>query len=509
MSPQGFLFTDHYQLTMAQLYHRYGLAERQALFDYVFRSYPDYGSHRAGYCITAGLEPLLDWMADTRMTESDREALAAVRSGSDRPLFASPFLDWLMEAGSFDRVTLRAVPEGRVVHARTPVATVHAPLAVAQILETPLLNHLNYPTLVATKASRTAEAAGGGEVIDFGMRRAPGAAANAAARAALIGGAVGSSNFGMSHQLGAPPQGTHGHSMVQVFMALAGGELEAFRAYADLYPDDCVLLVDTIDTLQSGIPNAIAVFQELRRRGHRPRGVRLDSGDLAHLAVRSAAMLDRAGFADTSIVLSTQLDELTIWQIRNQITDEAPRYGVDAGRLLNRLAYGVGSRMSASYGAPYLDGVFKLVAAQGETEMVPAIKISETPAKVPIPGRKTLWRIYDRRGRATADLITLHSDDPARRPIELVHPMFPDIGRTLAAGEVSEVEPLQELMLERGRRVFEPGGVAAAQARRASDLERLDAGVRRLVNPHIYHVSLSPGLSDLKQKMLAGFRAAG
>lgn len=141
--------------------------------------------------------------------------------------------------------------------------------------------------------------------------------------------------------------------------------------------------------------------------------------------------------------------------------------------------------------------------------MVPAIKISETPAKVPIPGRKTLWRIYDRRGRATADLITLHSDDPARCPIELVHPMFPDIGRTLAAGEVSEVEPLQELMLERGRRVFEPGGVAAAQARRASDLERLDAGVRRLVNPHIYHVSLSPGLSDLKQKMLAGFRTAG
>ena len=509
MSLEGFLFTDHYQLTMAQLYHRYGLAERQALFDYVFRSYPDYGSHRAGYCVTAGLEPLMDWMADTRMTESDRRALAAVRSGSDRPLFAEPFLDWLMEAGCFDLVTLRAVPEGRIVHARTPVATVEAPLAVAQILETPLLNQLNYPTLVATKASRAVEAAGGGEVIDFGMRRAPGAAANAAARAALIGGAVGSSNFGMSHRLGSPPKGTHGHSMVQVFMALAGGEVEAFRAYADLYPDDCVLLVDTIDTLESGIPNAITVFEELRRRGHRPRGVRLDSGDLAHLAVRAADMLDRAGFEDASIVLSTQLDELTIWQIRNQITDEAPRYGVDAGRLLNRLAYGVGSRMSASYGAPYLDGVFKLVAAQGEAEMVPAIKISETPAKVPIPGRKALWRIYDRRGRATADLITLDSYDPARRPIELVHPMFPDVGRTLAAGAVSEVEPLQELMLDRGRRVFGRGGVAAAQARRAADLERLDAGVRRLVNPHIYHVSLSPGLSDLKQKMLADFRAAG
>ncbi len=509
MPSDGFLFTDHYQLTMAQLYHRYGLAERRALFDYVFRSYPDYGSHRAGYCVTAGLGPLLDWMGQTRMGETDRQALAAVRSGSGQPLFADGFLDWLLEAGTFRQVTLRAVPEGRIVHARTPVATVEAPLAIAQILETPLLNQLNYPTLVATKASRAVEAAGGGDVIDFGMRRAPGSAANAAARAALIGGAVGSSNFGMSHQLGSPPKGTHGHSMIQVFMALAGGEVEAFRAYADLYPDDCVLLVDTIDTLESGVPNAITVFQELRRRGHKPKGVRLDSGDLAHLAVRTAAMLDEAGFEETSIVLSTQLDELTIWQIRNQITDEAPRYGVDAGKLLDRLAYGVGSRMAASYGAPYLDGVFKLVAAHGEAEMVPAIKISETPAKIPIPGRKSLWRIYDRRGRATADLITLDSYDPNRRPLELVHPMFPDIHRSLRAEQVSEVEPLQQLMLDRGRRVFQLGGVAEAQSRRAADLERLDPGVRRLVNPHIYHVSLSPGLSDLKQKMLADFRASG
>ena len=509
MSSDGFLFTDHYQLTMAQLYHRYGLAERRALFDYVFRSYPDYGSHRAGYCVTAGLGPLLDWMEKTRMGEPERQALAAARSGSGQPLFADDFLDWLLEAGTFRQVALRAVPEGRIVHAQTPVATVEAPLAIAQILETPLLNQLNYPTLVATKASRAVEAAGGGDVIDFGMRRAPGSAANAAARAALIGGAVGSSNFGMSHHLGAPPKGTHGHSMIQVFMALAGGEVEAFRAYADLYPDDCVLLVDTIDTLESGVPNAITVFEELRRRGHRPKGVRLDSGDLAHLAVRTAAMLDQAGFEETSIVLSTQLDELTIWQIRNQITDEAPRYGVDAERLLNRLAYGVGSRMAASYGAPYLDGVFKLVAVQGEGEMVPAIKISETPAKVPLPGRKALWRIYDRRGRATADLITLDSHDPHRRPLELVHPMFPDVHRILRAEQVSEAEPLQEMMLDGGRRVFPLGGVAEAQSRRAADLERLDPGVRRLVNPHIYHVSLSPGLSDLKQKMLADFRASG
>ena len=238
-------------------------------------------------------------------------------------------------------------------------------------------------------------------------------------------------------------------------------------------------------------------------------GIRLDSGDLAHLAVRSAALLDEAGFEEVSIVLSSQLDELTIWQIRNQIIEEAPRYGVDAGRLLQRLVYGVGSRLATSYGAPYLDGVFKLVAVQDNGEMVPAIKISDTPAKIPTPGGKSLWRIYDHRGRATADLITLPSHDISRRPLELVHPMFPDVRRSLAAGQISQVEPLQVLLLDEGQRVFDSGGVEEARRRREADLERLDPGVRRLVNPHIYHVSLSPELSDLKQELLAGFPAAG
>ena len=508
MLTEGILFTDHYQLTMAQLYHRYGLAERRAQFDYLFRSYPDYGSHQAGYCITAGLGPLLGWIDRTWFGREERSALRDIRTSTGDRLFGDPFIEWLTRSDGFADASIWAVPEGRVVHPNTPVLTVEAPLAVAQLLETPLLNRLNYATLIATKTSRVVEAAGGAAVMEFGMRRAPEAAATVATRSSLIGGAVGSSNFAASHQLGFPSKGTHAHSMVQVFMADSGSELDAFRAYADVYPDDCLLLVDTIDTLGSGIPNAITVFEELRRRGHRPVGVRLDSGDLAHLAIRSAALLDKAGFADVSIVLSSELDELTIWQIRNQIAEEAARYGVEAGRLLDRLVYGVGTRLATSHGYPSLSGVFKLVAIKAsDGEWAPAIKISESPAKVPDPGRKRLWRVYDSRGTATADMVTLDDHDPDDRPIRLVHPSHPDVTRTLTHFQVSEVESLRVKVLDAGRRVPNAAGdIRAARARRSTDLARLDPGVRRLVNPHTYHVSLSPELSDLKQDLIAGFK---
>ena len=508
MLTEGILFTDHYQLTMAQLYHRYGLADRSAQFDYLFRSYPDYGSHQAGYCITAGLGPLLEWMGRTWFGREERAALRDIRSNNGDRLFGEPFIDWLTRSEGFGSASMWAVPEGRVVHPNTPVLTVEAPLAVAQLLETPLLNRLNYATLIATKTSRVVEAAGGAAVMEFGMRRAPEAAATVATRSSLIAGAVGSSNFAASYQLGFPSKGTHAHSMVQVFMADSGSELDAFRAYADVYPDDCLLLVDTIDTLGSGIPNAITVFEELRRRGHRPVGIRLDSGDLAHLAIRSAAMLDAAGFAEVSIVLSSELDELTIWQIRNQISEEAARYGVEAGRLLDRLVYGVGTRLATSHGYPSLSGVFKLVAIEDSGgEWTPAIKISETPAKVPDPGRKRLWRVYDRRGTANVDLVTLDDHDPDERPIRLVHPSRSDVGRTLTHYEVSEVESLRVKVLGNGRRVpNDAGDIEASRSRRDADLARLDPGVRRLVNPHTYHVSLSPELSDLKQHLIAGFK---
>ena len=508
MLTEGILATDHYQLTMAQLYHSHGLADRAAQFDYHFRHYPDYGDHQAGYCITAGLGPLIDWMENTWFGPAEADALRTVQTSSGKRLFGDPFIEWLTRSDGFASLSMWAIPEGRVVHPKTPVVTVEAPLAVAQLLETPLLNRLNYATLVATKTSRAVEAAGGTAVLEFGMRRAPGPAADSATRAALIGGAAGSSNFATSHRLGFESRGTHAHSLVQVFIAESGSELEAFRAYADLYPDDCLLLVDTINTLESGLPNAIKVFEELSRRGHRPVGIRLDSGDLAYLAVRSAAMLDQAGFEDVAIVLSSDLDELTIWQVRNQILEEAGDYGVDAASLLDRLVYGVGTRLVTSDGCPSPNGVFKLVAVKDSSgEWTAAIKISETPSKVLDPGRKRLWRIYNHRGTATADLITLEGFDPGARPIQLVHPGHPEVSRTLTARQVSRVEPLRVKVLESGRRVAgDFGDLEAARARRSADLSRLDPGVRRLVNPHTYHVSLSPELSNLKQDLIAGLQ---
>ncbi|MEX2655405.1 MAG: nicotinate phosphoribosyltransferase [Acidimicrobiia bacterium] len=504
---EGILFTDHYQLTMAQLYYRSGLATRPAQFEHFFRSYPDYGLHQAGYCITAGLEPLLDWMQSVRFEQAELDVLAGIRSSRGDRIFADDFLGWLGNVGGFADVTVRAVPEGRVVHANAPVAVVEAPLAMAQILETPFLNHMNYATLIATKASRVVEAAAGGSVIEFGLRRAPGFGGNTATRSSLIGGAVSSSNVGMSHVVGIDSSGTHGHSMVQVFMAVGGGELEAFRAYAEVYPDDTLLLVDTIDTLESGIPNAITVFEELRAKGHEPVGIRLDSGDLAHLSVRAAEMLDAAGFENTRLVLSSGLDELTIWQVKNQIAVEAPSYGVDPDHLISRLVHGVGSKLVTSEGDSSLGGVYKTVAV-GDSEggWVPAIKISDTPAKVQNPGAKRVWRIYDERGFATADVLALaHEEIDRTTPFQLHHPSIPGIVRTVVPDGISEVESLLATVLDRGQRTQTSGGVEAARKRRVLDLERLDPGVRRLVNPHRYHVSLSSELNDLKRTLVSGY----
>jgi nicotinate phosphoribosyltransferase len=299
---EGILFTDMYQFTMAQLYYRVGLHEKQVQFDHFFRNYPDYGSHKAGYCINAGLEWLIDWMQSAHFRDQDIEFLRAQKSNSGSRIFSDDFLDWLRHSGDFSGLSLSAIPEGRVVHPNEPVTVVQGPLAMAQVLETPLLNKLNYQILIATKAARIHEIGRGRLLLEFGMRRAQGKGANAGGRAALIGGADFSSNVGISAVLGFPPKGTHAHSMVQLFIALGMSELDAFRAYAEVYPDDCLLLVDTINTLESGIPNAIRVFEELRRKGHKPVGIRLDSGDLAYLSIQAAKLLDGTGFPDVAIV---------------------------------------------------------------------------------------------------------------------------------------------------------------------------------------------------------------
>lgn len=500
---EGALFTDQYQLTMAQLYWKEGLHERTARFEHFFRRYPDYGRHQAGYCIAAGHAWFGEWARTVRFGEQELDALRSHRGDAGERLFDDGFLSWLSEVGGFDALDIQAVPEGRVVHANVPMTVVEGPLALAQIIETPLLNQLNFQTLIATKASRVHQAARGRPVLEFGMRRAADQGANAASRAALVGGADFSSAVGVSHMLGFPPRGTHAHALVQVYMALGEGELGAFRAYAQAYPDEALLLVDTIDTLDVGVPNAITVFEELRAAGHEPVGIRLDSGDLAHLAVLSAQMLDEAGFGDTSIVLSSGLDELAIWQIRNQIRDEAPSYGLDPDDVLGRLVYGVGTRMATSDGDPNLDGVYKLVALQEEDgpDWKPAIKVSDTPAKVVNPGRKKVVRIFGQRGKAVADVLA-HVDDRVEAPLHVNHHASPGIERTIT--RISEVEELLE-PFSRGP-VDQHQAILDARVRRDADLDRLDPGVRRLVNPHVYHVSLTDRIFAMKQHLVAEAR---
>ncbi len=488
---------------MAQLYFRMGLHETPVVFDYFFRDYPDYGEHQAGFAVNAGLSWLLDWMEEARVDEDDLAQLRHQKGRAGEPVFEEDFLDWLGRNGSFDGLTLDAVLEGRVVHPHTPLVVARGPLAQAQLLETSLLNHLNYQTLIATKAARIRDSGQGQLLLEFGLRRAHDRGAAAGARGALIGGADFSSYVGLSNAIGLEPKGTHAHSMVQVFMALGEGELGAFRAYADVYPDDCLLLVDTIDTLGSGLPNAIRVFEELRRKGHEPVGIRLDSGDLAFLSIQAAKMLNEAGFEDTTIVLSNNLDELVIWQVLTQITQEAPAYGLEPGRLIKRLAFGVGTRLITSWGEPALGGVYKLVSVKSGGEWIPAIKISESSEKTPNPGDKRLWRLYDNRGKATADLVALAEETPRESDeLTLHHPHDPGRLRTLPKEEISEVESLLETVLREGERRYPTPSLEEMRRHRQRDVERLDPGVRRLVNPHGYHVSVSSRLWEMRQRLI-------
>jgi nicotinate phosphoribosyltransferase len=501
---EGILLTDQYQLTMAQLYFRMGIHEKVVQFDHFFRNYPNYGSHEAGYCVNAGLEWFVDWMQTARFGAEEIAYLRSQTSRSGRRVFADDFLTWLQTEGTFDHITMRSIPEGRVIHANVPITTVQGSLAMAQIMETSLLNHINYQILIATKAARIHESGRGRLILEFGLRRGHDKGANAGTRAALIGGADFTSNVGLSHVLGYPPKGTHAHSMVQVFLAMGLSERDAFQAYADIYPDDCLLLVDTINTLESGIPNAIAVFEELRRQGHEPVGIRLDSGDLAYLSIQAAKMLNEAGFPHTSIVLSNDLDELVIWQILTQISAEAARYGVDPDDLIDRLVYGVGTRLITSLGEPALGGVYKLVAVYHNDTWVPAIKIAESPSKIPNPGHKQVWRLYDQRGKATVDLLSLDDEDPRQMErIVLRHPADHTKYRILSQDQITEVEPLLVDVIKDGKLVYHLPSIEEMRQQRREDTDRLDPGVKRLMNPHIYHVSLTQRLWDLKQHLLA------
>lgn len=500
---EGFLFIDHYELVMTQLYFKLGIHEQSVQFEHFFRKYPDYGSHKAGYCVNAGLEWFVDWLENTHVTELDIQYLKECKSTGNKRLFEDDFLKWLMINGNLLQINLKSIPEGRVIHPNVPITIVTGSLAIAQLLETSLLNQINYQILIATKASRIKEIVKEQPILEFGARRAQDRGANAGTRAALIGGADFTSNVGISNLLGLPAKGTHAHSMVQMFLALGKTELDAFEAFAELYPDDCVLLVDTIDTLNSGLPNAIKVFEKLKRLGHKPAGIRLDSGDLAYLTIKCAVELDKAGFPETKIILSNELDELRIWQILSQIKKESQSYGLDPDKIIRRLIFGVGTNLITSSGDSALSGVYKIAAVKNNGEWLPTLKISETAKKMTLPGEKQVWRIIEKSGKATADLICSEDEKPhLYENLTLINALDDKERREILQKDILKLDPLLIEIINDGKINYDFPTLQEIRTLREKDLSLLDFGVKRLINPHYYQVSISKNIWEMKQKLL-------
>jgi len=479
------LLTDLYELTMALGYWREGRAEQEAAFHLYFRTAP----FRGGYTIACGLEPALAYLEGLAFTADDVAYLATLRGADDLPLFPRAFLDTL---GSI-RLTLDVdmVPEGTVVFPNEPLVRVRGPLLQAQLVETALLTQIGFPTLVATKAARMCLAAGEGEVLDFGLRRAQGPDGGlSASRAAYIGGCSSTSNVLAGQRFGIPVKGTHAHSWVMVF----DDELEAFAAYADAMPNNVVFLVDTYDTL-GGVRHAIEVGRILRGRGHRLLGVRLDSGDLAYLSVEARRLLDAAGFTDTAILATNELDEHLIESLRRQ------------GAAIT--VWGVGTRLATAYDQPALGAVYKLSAIRDASgEWRPRVKVSEQAVKTTNPGLLQVRRYSETQSRATggtyAGDMLVDELDPPNGDATMVDPLDRTRRKRFAADAPYTL--LLQSAMRGGSRVREPEPVSAARDRVQMELAGFHAGIKRLVNPHRYPVGLERGLHDRKTALVLAAR---
>lgn len=471
-APHSGLFTDFYHLTMAQGYFAQKLAGRRASFDLFFRKQPFEG----GFSIAAGLDGVLDFLENVRFAEDDIAYL------KERKVFTDDFLDHLR--GFRFTGEVHAVPEGTPVFPMAPLLRVGGPLEQCQIVESPLLNIVNFQSLIATKAARISLEAGRGNVLEFGMRRAQGAnGALSASRAAYIGGCAGTSCMLAGKIHGIPVSGTHAHSWVMAFP----DELAAFRAFADLYPGGCTLLVDTYDTLKSGIPNAITVGRELAAKGHRLRGVRLDSGDLAYLSIEARKMLDAAGLGDVKIVASGELDERIIHDLKSQ------------GAKID--IFGVGTKLVTAEGSPSFSGIYKLAAVEVEGgAMAMKIKLSDNIGKSTLPGVKQVWRLFGRDGGMTADLIDFEGErHDFTKGVWGYHP-FMEYGRKFYADIAAAVPLLKPAMMD-GKRLAPPRPLAEIRAACRAELETLHPTMRRLLNPHIYKVSLGQALFDETRRL--------
>lgn len=466
------LMTDFYELTMMQGYFE-NKANEMVVFDLFYRNNPDDG----GYSVCAGLAQVIDYIKNLHFDYEDIDYLRGLG------MFREEFLDYL--ASFHFTGNIYAIPEGTVVFPMEPLVKVVAPIMEAQLVETALLNLINHQSLIATKAARVCYAARGGAVMEFGLRRAQGPDAGTfGARAAVIGGCIGTSNVICAKEFGVPALGTHAHSWIMSF----GDELTAFRKYAQLYPDNTTLLVDTYDTLHSGVPHAIQVFSELREAGNMPEkyGIRLDSGDLAYLSKKARMMLDDAGFPDATICASSDLDEYLIDSLLSQ------------GARID--SWGVGTNLITSKNTPAFGGVYKLAAVEENGVMIPKIKLSENPVKITNPGNKTVYRIYDKKtGKIRADYITLADEVfDEERDLLLFDPNATWKKTKLAGGSYTMRELLVPVF-QSGQCVYESPSVMEIQKYCREQLDTLWEETRRLVNPQAVYVDLSDALFDIKQ----------
>ncbi len=468
------LLTDFYELTMMQGYFYHKDNDRTVIFDMFYRSNPSGSS----FSIAAGLDLFIDYLNNLSFSDED---IAYLES---KKIFEAAFIDYLRDFTFTGDIY--AVKEGTVVFPNEPIVKVIAPICQAQLIETALLNMINHQSLIATKAARVKWAAGENDVLEFGLRRAQGPDAGIyGARAAVIGGCAATSNVLAGKMFDLPVKGTHAHSWVMSFSS----ELEAFRAYADMYPEACLLLVDTYDTLRSGVPNAIKVFRELYEKGHKPKfiGIRLDSGDLSYLSKEARKLLDAAGFENAIISASSDLDEYLIRDLKLQ------------GAKID--LWGVGTNLITSKDCPAFGGVYKLAATYSEEGYSPKIKLSDNPVKVTNPGNKRLLRIYSKRtGKIKADLIVLNDETyDAANDLILFDPNAPWKKMKLLGNTYTIREMLVPIFIN-GKQVYETPTTAQIKAYCDEELGTLWAESRRLVNPQPVYVDLSKPLYDLKQK---------
>mgnify|MGYP002337634499 FL=1 len=464
---------DLYELTMSNGIFNSDRRNEITYFDMFFRRVPDDG----GYAIMAGIEQLIEYMNNLEFSDDDIAYLRGLK------LFSDDFIDYLKDFKFTCDVW--AMPEGTVIFPHEPIVTVRGPAMQAMMLETMLLLTINHQSLIATKANRIARAADGRPVMEFGARRAHGyGAAYYGARAAVIGGCAGTSCLLTAKDFDVPPSGTMAHSWVQLF----DDEYSAFKAYAEKYPDSCMLLVDTYNVLKSGIPNAIKVFDEvLKPLGKRPLGIRIDSGDITYITKKARKMLDDAGYSDCKICVSNSLDE---YLIRDMIFQGAK---VDS--------YGVGERLITASSEAVFGGVYKLAAVERNGEIIPKIKISENPAKITLPGVKIPWRLYDRTtGKAIADVITLGDEKiSSDEPYEIFDPEH-TWKRKVVTDFVAK--KLQVKIFDKGRQVYTSPSVKEISKLRAEQVDSLWDEVTRFENPHTYYVDLSQKLWQIKYDLL-------